>query len=55
MDNNKMNRSIKCSVVSCANHNCCENYCALDSISVGTHEPHPSECECVDCESFVAK
>ncbi|MGN1126814.1 MAG: DUF1540 domain-containing protein, partial [Ruminococcus sp.] len=42
-------------VTSCENHNATEDYCALDTIMVGTHEPNPSQCQCVDCESFVAK
>lgn len=55
MDKTNKNSAIRCTVTSCENHNAHENYCALESISVGTHEPHPSQCQCVDCESFVAK
>lgn len=55
MDNTNMNKSIKCSVVSCENHNGNKNYCSLDSVTIGTHEPHPTECKCVDCEDFIAK
>ncbi|MGN1051651.1 MAG: DUF1540 domain-containing protein [Acutalibacteraceae bacterium] len=55
MDKCNANHSIRCSVVSCNNHCTNENYCSLDTVSIGTHESHPSECECVDCESFVAK
>lgn len=55
MDKNFKNNSIRCTVVSCANHNETEDYCALNSILVGTHEPHPTEKQCADCESFVAK
>ena len=32
-----------------------ETYCSLSSIKVGTHEPHPTECQCVDCNSFELK
>lgn len=55
MDNNKTNPSIKCSVTQCQNHSCSENYCSLDSVDIGTHEPDPTVCQCVDCESFIAK
>ena len=55
MDKNHKNNSIRCTVTSCENHNATEDYCALDTIMVGTHEPNPSQCQCVDCESFVAK
>ncbi len=55
MDKKHKNSSIRCTVDSCKYHNCDENYCSLREISVGTHEPHPSECRCVDCESFCAK
>lgn len=49
------NHCIECTVTSCKNH--CENeqYCSLSKIMVGTHEQHPSECQCTDCESFEAK
>lgn len=53
--NKNANHSIECGVVSCQNHCGCENYCALDKIKVGTHETNPKVCECVDCESFIAK
>lgn len=49
------NPSIKCDVKSCK-FNCeTEDYCSLDSVNIGTHEPHPTVCECVDCKSFVKK
>lgn len=49
------NRSIQCSVVSCAHH--CENeqYCSLPEIKVGTHEQNPTVVECTDCQSFELK
>lgn len=55
MDKTKANPSIRCSVEQCRNH--CENkeYCALDAISVGTHEPNPTVVQCTDCESFELK
>lgn len=55
MNPNNVNRSIKCSVTQCENHSDVENYCALDSIKVGTHESNPTVVECTDCESFIAK
>ncbi|HIY09539.1 MAG TPA: DUF1540 domain-containing protein [Firmicutes bacterium] len=49
------NRSIKCTVQQCANHCGNENYCALDCITVGTHEMNPTQQQCTDCESFRLK
>ena len=49
----KANKSIHCSVSSCSNHCSCEDYCALDSIRVGTHECDPTPDQCPDCLSFV--
>ncbi len=54
-DNSYANECIKCTVKSCKYHNQDANYCSLDAIRVGTHEPHPTEQRCVDCESFEAK
>ena len=48
----KINESIKCSVQQCAYNNG-GAYCSLDKISVGTHEANPTQCQCVDCQSFV--
>lgn len=55
METEKANKHIQCTVDSCRNH--CEDasYCSLDTVSIGTHEPNPSECQCVDCESFMPK
>lgn len=53
MNSSNANRSIKCSVHQCKHHCGADNYCSLSSISVGTHEPDPKVCECVDCESFI--
>ena len=36
------NKSIECTVVSCANHCGDANYCSLDKILVGTHECNPT-------------
>lgn len=55
MDNKQANRNIRCSVKQCKNHCNTEEYCALESISVGTHESNPTMCECIDCESFEVK
>lgn len=49
------NASIKCTVNNCAYHCQDKQYCGLNSISVGTHEANPTECKCVDCESFKLK
>ena len=48
----KANKSIECTVTSCANHCMGENYGSLDHILVGTHEADPKETRCTDCESF---
>lgn len=55
VDNSYANKSIKCTVTNCENHNKTQNYCSLDSITVGTHEANPTMCQCTDCENFVAK
>ena len=52
MQGNKSNRAIKCTVTQCTHHSKSENYCALDEIIVGTHEPNPTVIECTDCQSF---
>ncbi len=52
---NKANKSIECVVTSCTHHCGCENYCALDKIHVGTHEPNPKMDQCTDCQSFCKK
>lgn len=46
------NRSIGCTVQQCKHHCQSENFCTLNSITVGTHEMNPSKVECTDCESF---
>ena len=51
-ENRTPNRSIHCTVDSCAHHCGEAEFCALDSIQVGTHEEHPTEVECTDCMSF---
>ena len=49
------NKHISCTIQNCENHCCCEDYCSLDKIQVGTHESNPSMCQCTDCLSFKAK
>ena len=49
------NKSIKCSVKTCQNHCNSEDFCSLNSVKIGTHESNPTVCQCVDCESFIAK
>lgn len=53
MDNKKPNHSIECTVTQCANHAKSQEYCALDTVRIGTHESNPTQVQCVDCESFV--
>lgn len=55
MENCQGNKCIQCSVTQCKYHCTGENYCTLNSIKVGTHEPNPTMAECTDCESFVCK
>ncbi len=55
MDKTKANQSIKCSVQQCSNHCDSQAYCALDTITVGTHEPNPTVVQCTDCQSFELK
>ena len=52
MDKCQANHCIKCTVQQCANHCQTQNYCALDCITVGTHEMHPTVDQCTDCKSF---
>jgi len=49
------NTSIKCTVQQCKHHCATEQYCSLNSISVGTHESNPTVPECTDCNSFEMK
>ena len=49
------NKSIKCTVTQCKHHCKSEDYCALSSIVVGTHESNPTMIECTDCTSFELK
>jgi len=46
------NKAIKCNVKQCANHCEGQDYCALNNITVATHEANPTEVKCTDCESF---
>lgn len=55
MDNSHCNQSIRCTVEQCANHCSHAEYCALDSILVGTHEQNPTVDQCTDCKSFARK
>lgn len=55
MKSNHENKSIRCTVSQCANHAGTSDYCALESISVGTHETNPTQVQCTDCESFLCK
>lgn len=55
MDCCNENKCIQCSVTQCRNHSSQGNYCALNTISVGTHEVNPTVPECTDCNSFEKK
>ena len=55
MSNNTPNKAIHCTVTQCAHHCASEQYCALNSIRVGTHEANPAMDQCTDCLSFEKK
>lgn len=55
MDRSNKNTAIRCTVEQCANHCDCAEYCALDCITVGTHELNPTVDQCTDCKSFQKK
>ena len=55
MNNKYVNHCIECSVTNCKHHNKTQNYCALEAISVGTHESEPKTPSCVDGRSFEAE
>ncbi len=55
LSNQKANKCIECSVVSCNHHCGTQNYCSLDHIRVGTHECDPAMSQCTDCLSFEKK
>lgn len=49
------NHHIGCTIHNCEHHCCCDDYCSLDKIQVGTHEANPTVVQCTDCLSFKAK
>ena len=49
------NHCIECMVKQCAYHCDNENYCSLDRILVGTHEPVPTQNQCTDCMSYAKR
>ena len=49
------NKHIGCTIHNCEHHCCCDDYCSLDKIEIGTHEANPTVCQCTDCMSFKAK
>lgn len=49
------NKHIGCTIKNCEHHCCCEDFCSLDKIEVGTHEANPTEVQCTDCLSFKMK
>lgn len=51
----KCNECIKCTVDDCRHHHNTKNYCTLQSIQVGTQEPHAAMADCPDCKSFAQK
>ena len=40
------NQTIRCTVNQCMHHEHTKNLCALDSITVGTHEANPTQEQC---------
>lgn len=55
MNKSHCNTAIRCTVDQCANHCDSAEYCALDCITVGTHEANPTVDQCTDCMSFQRK
>ena len=55
MDKSHCNKAIRCTVNQCASHSAGAEYCALDCITVGTHEANPTVDQCTDCKSFQRK
>lgn len=49
------NKHIGCTIKNCEHHCCCEDFCSLDKIEVGTHEANPTAVQCTDCLSFKMK
>lgn len=49
---NKNNQTIRCTVDKCKHHEKKENFCSLNTITVGTHEANPTMDQCTDCLSF---
>ena len=52
---NKINRSIGCTVQQCKYHCGQSDNCTLYHIQIGTHEVNPTQIECTDCRSFELK
>ncbi|MDD4377033.1 MAG: DUF1540 domain-containing protein [Eubacteriales bacterium] len=48
----KSNSCVRCTVTQCKHHAGEQDYCSLDSITVGTHEANPTQSQCTDCLSF---
>lgn len=53
MDN--ANKAIHCTVDTCAYHCDTQDYCSLDSITVGSHKKTPKKEASTDCQSFDVK
>ena len=53
--NGTENRCIEFLVKQCAHHCQTTNFCSLDRIVVGSHEPDPTMVQCTDCMSFAKK
>ena len=49
------NQTTRCTVNQCMHHEHTKNLCALDSITVGTHEANPTQEQCTDCLSFEVR
>lgn len=55
MSHCEANHCIKCTVQQCVHHCTDQNYCALECITIGTHEANPTMDQCTDCKSFQRK
>lgn len=55
MSHCEANHCIKCTVQQCVHHCTDQNYCALECVTIGTHEANPTMDQCTDCKSFERK
>ncbi|WP_129701600.1 DUF1540 domain-containing protein [Anaerostipes caccae] len=55
MKSNGKNDCIECTINNCAYHAGDVDYCTLETIKIGTHEPNPTTKECTDCVMWYKK